>query len=647
MIYSDDFYVRVGTAANAGAPIGVSINVAQAAQTAAEARQAAQLFAPAGQTYFQPPAPAQTAPAKPEEDDGPKSFWDHVGGGVSWVGRGILRALEWGTELTGNIAEAELRTNDQQLGSGDWGSWDKFLGRAMFPFMRLADDEWMANWDKAVEAEASVGQTAWLIAEQRLAERGWIDPGTSGSGIYDEATGTYGPRITSGGLDLLDNPDRRGERQEYFSEGAAHWTTGIGDALWQVFMDPLIVAGKGAAAIKGARSVLVGEDVAALAARNVDDAVELTARQERAWDLADQLARAFENAESTHGVVSAVSRSRLLRNSSDGGAISYLMSRAGYDEAGHFIEDEALRLAQRRDVIFAGMGDQTALARLRERHATLSLELEKMTAGLDDLDPTDLLTRTDLDDSTALEQLYTRLNDEPLTAREIEVQIPLIRRELDAIERVQTVGTPITRPVTEGAATAVAPQLGELSQLIPATKLGVSRDIARVVKTVQGGRFLEPIHFVAGRHLPGTFLVSADDAHTVFHSAVVRARSVLRGMDEEAQAAFDARLRELEDRFVAAGIGASAKAPRTTVMREYDALVDEIIATKYGQKVDEISALHNSVRSRRSAELRQINTRVYKAREAGAPAVVNTGDGMFAFASDFQPILRSDRKSVV
>lgn len=631
-MFRDDqaIYVRVGEAAKAGAPIGASVNIAQVTRTPGEARQVGALFADAGQSFFQPGVvlderrvPVRAADLERErERERPKSFWDHVGSGVSWTWGKILRGLEWGTEATGNIFEASMRTLYGTMDDG-FQLGDLTAPLTASPIWGWTQEEWRENWDKAVKAEASFGQTMWLLTEQALERRGWVEPGESSD-------------VRSHGLSLLDDPTRRGERRTYFSQGAAHWTTGVVDAAWQIFMDPLIVGGKAAVAVKAARRGLTAEDVAQIAARSTDEAVELTEKQQRAFNAMDELARAFETEEA--GTIAAAARTRWLRNTTDGGAIAYMLHRAGFDEWGEKIADEATRLAARRDVILAGMGDAGAIERVRRRHALLSVELEKMMTGLDDLDMTPILERVGAKADDVVEEFYTKLNNTSWTKREIEAQMPMIRRELEVLERLEKVGQPVR--LARDAATAPRLASGELAT-VPGR-----RDIARVAKTVHNGRFLEPVHFITGRHLPGTFTVSDDDAAEVFHAAVVRLKAVLRGMkDETARAGYAERLAALEDRFVTAGIGAAAKAPRTAVVREFDQLVNEVVAKKWGQKPEEVAALFNEARARRLAELRQVS-RAYQARKAGDPLVLNTGEGI-AVIKDDVPVLRSQLADVV
>lgn len=613
------FYTRMGAASGDDIPIGASVNIAWLANSDPEAAQVARMFSSSpqgGQSFFQPGAtvnPQGLVVAPPAEEKEDESWWGTATGWLGeHVGKPIMTALEWGTETTGNIAEAELRRLEQAREEG-FGSAAREGLNIVVPFMRLADDDWKDNWDKAVAAEASVSQTAWLLAENRADELGWWDASAHNS-------------VTSGGLDLLDDPNRREARAQYFGDGAAHWTTGVGDALWQLFADPTIALGKVAGGVKAARAALSAEDVAALAARNVDEAVSLTSKQQRAFDALDTLASSFEKADNLSGAVTALGRSKYLRGTSDGGAIAYFMSRAGEG-----VDDVAERVAARREVLLAGMGDTSALAAVSKRSSTLGVELEKMTARLDTLGADDLLARTDLDDFDAIGQYFSKLNDSELTVKEIAAQLPQVQKEIDAAERVVKVGAPITgalRPVGELASVAGG------------------RDVARVVKQIQNGPFLERISVITGRHLPGTLRLSAEDAPQVFHEAILRARRIIpKGAEYDAARQ---RLLQLEDDFMAAGVGASAKYPRTRVLAQFNDLVDDVVASKIGLDKEALSTVYNRMRTRRMGELQQIATRAYQAASAGKVAAVHTGDEIVAMSGKAEwveqlgnPVMRS------
>src|SRR5665647_785654 len=591
------FYTRVGAASEAGATSGASVNIARVSTSDAEATQAGQAFSQQGASFFQPSARVNSSGVVTNKAEEPPSIWDKLGGAVSGVARPVIRALEWGTEATGNLMEASLRTNSDLMTDGFQLS-DIAKGLAVNPVWGWTQSDWRENWDKAVKAQASVGQTAWLLAEQRREALGWGDAGTSGS-----------DPTRSGGLDLLDNPSRLAERQEYFSEGAAHWTTGIGDAMWQVFADPLFAAGKAASGVKAGRALLGTEDIAR-AANPAIDVAELGTKAGRARNLVHDTAVALDASSSQAGSVSALARSPWLRHSSDGGAIAYFASRVGEG-----IDDVVERIAAREDVFYAGMGDTAALERVGLKSQSLRVEMEKMQADLGDLHVDDILSRTDLTDADAVAQAHARLNDTALARREIEAQSSSIRASLDAAERVLKVGAPIS---------------GNVSQVGGLATLSGTRNTAKVVSSFQNGQFLDRVHIVSGKHLPGTVQLSADNAHEVLHGAALRARTVLPRKDPRF-AEFAARYAQHEDDFMRAGTGAQSKGARGNVMTQFDKTVDEMVGYKYGQDPDAISAVYNRIRARRGAEVQNVASRAYKAIAAGELPALHLDDGTYVF----------------
>ena len=425
------FYTRVGAASEAGATSGASVNIARVSTSNAEATQAGQVFSQQGSSFFQPNTYINSQSAAASATDEPEGFWNKSGRLVSGGASQIIRALEWGVEGHANLWEATGRTLDERSHTVTPTSnlADIFLTN---PILGWTQADWRENWDKTVKAQASIGQTAWLIAEHNAVENGLWDAGTSGT-----------DPTRSGGLDLLDNPNRLSERREYFGEGAAHWTTGIGDAMWQVWADPLFVAGKAASGVKAGRAVLGMSDISR-AANPAIDAAELGTKAAGARNLVHDTAVALVGSPSQAGSVSALARSPWLRHSSDGGAIAYFASRAGEG-----IDDVAERIAATEDVFFAGMGDTAALERVGLKSQSLRVEMEKMQADLGDLHVDDTLSRTDLTDADAVAQAHARLNDTDLARREIESQSASIRASLDAAERVIKVGAPISGNIAQ------------------------------------------------------------------------------------------------------------------------------------------------------------------------------------------------------
>lgn len=606
------FYTRVGESASTGAPLGVSVDVARTTDSDEQARETSSLF-----TFTDRPTPppqrrgsAFLRPGYHFNSEGEVvrdevSTFRDLAEDQNWNPvRWVVRALEWGTETTGNLFEASMRTMDARQRDGfDWT--DIFSGFTANPILGWTQSDWRENWNKSVEAEASVFQTGWLLSAQYLGgERHGIE----------------------GTLDLLDDPNRRADRDLYFSDGAAHWVTGVGDALWQIVMDPLIVGSKVGAGIKATRAALTADDVAQLGARALSEGAELSAKQTRAWNLMERLARLPDQVENTDGLVRALSRSRWLRGSVDGGAIAYALARAGED-----LVDPAAKVAARVDVLLAGMGDAGALARVGERSAQLAVELQKMSGHVTTMVADDILRSAALQADEAIELAFKELNDGEMIIKEIGSQAADIRREIDALRRVtEDVGAPVPGALR---------QVGDLASVPGA------RDVMRVAKTVRNGRFLEPLHFLTGRHIPGVFRLSGDGAAGVMHAAVRRASWVARATDRKDE--FLQRLLGIEDRFVATPMGAVGKADRGRLVDEFNNLVDEIIAHRYNLKPSELQSVHGAIRARRGAQVTRVLDRFYKAKQAGeVPWVCDADGSVFVLAGDLpddavRPVLQS------
>src|SRR5665647_3920538 len=163
-VKSQTFYTRIGAASEAGAPSGASVNIARVSTSDSEAAQVGQVFSQQGTSFFQPTAYVNSLGIVADKAEEPPSIWDKLGGAVSGVARPVIRALEWGTEATGNLMEASLRTWDER-DRRDFQAGDVVSAFTAGPIWGWTQSDWRENWDEAVKAQASVGQTAWLLAE--------------------------------------------------------------------------------------------------------------------------------------------------------------------------------------------------------------------------------------------------------------------------------------------------------------------------------------------------------------------------------------------------------------------------------------------------------------------------------------------------
>src|SRR5690606_1643549 len=302
-------------------------------------------------------APAATAlPQAPNPVAPAVQALNWLGRTAGAVGHGAIRALEWGPELTANYVEASFRTIRNEALEGNWGdaAWAAFRTPAVL--LNVTDEGWREEWEKSVDAKASVFQTMWA---------GYAD-------ITDPANVDFDR--------LIDDPEAWGDRQDYFSSGTQRWVTGVGDALWQVFADPTLVGAKFAGIAKGARGVLKADEVAKVGAvQRGEAAAETLTRKERHFStLVQDFAMSFEKSEP--GQVASAAQTKWLKNTRDGGAIAYMMRRAGEG-----IDDVAERVAAREEVLLAGMGDKVALGRLTDRNAKLAVEMRRLDGEIEEM----------------------------------------------------------------------------------------------------------------------------------------------------------------------------------------------------------------------------------------------------------------------
>src|SRR5665647_1425691 len=114
----ETFYTRIGAASEAGAPSGASVNIARVSTSDNEAAQVGQVFSQQGASFFQPTAHVNSSGVVTSEPEAPEGVWNKLGRLVSGGAQPIIRALEWGTEATGNLTEASLRTMDENTRDG-------------------------------------------------------------------------------------------------------------------------------------------------------------------------------------------------------------------------------------------------------------------------------------------------------------------------------------------------------------------------------------------------------------------------------------------------------------------------------------------------------------------------------------------------
>lgn len=595
--------------------------------------------------------------------------------------QGAIRVLEWGPELLSNAYESDWRTSRERRQRGDYfGSVVAGSGVGRMWEMWDPNSEWRRNWEKSVEAESSAFQTAWLAASE-----GWaaVDADAQSAGVVSDFDR------------MLDDPNARDERARYFSHGASRWTTGIGDALTQIFADPTLIGAKAGAVIKSARSTLRASDVSAAAAAaravrggegGIDAAAALeplTRKQQRAHNFIGKLATRLADADDPIRASRGLSESKFMRQSSAGAAISYAAGRAGAGLEG------AAKVAAIEEVLYAGMGDAVAMARLTEKNTLLAVEIRRM-ADAGQPDAGKLAARATEDggafdprfpDAThvrALTKARRILSESAVEKLEKDALTEVAQREFDSILRTVEAGA---RPTRVGGANSAnygpqaAGELGRLPTTFGSIRRGTAGGLAamgdspfRIVASKNYGRFIRPLHYLTGRHLPGVFDVTeASKSAPVFESAIIESKKLIKAsgwapkgtppkiakrLNQKFADDYAARLDLLALEFRALPPEAASKAARAKLVQRYNQMTDDIIGARLGlmgdsDVLEKMRVAHESIRGRRKADADDFAMQMqYAAQEAatveGQRAVVFKGSDGQAYAFDPKSIRQNE-----
>lgn len=203
-------------------PVGTIVNLASTLSS--PSRVASDVVMPAwkkaGEAFFK-----TTAGQKTQEV---------AGQGLTWLERNV-----WSPPT--DAVEAQIRQ------AGDAGSTEQMfrgIAGAFVPGAQFAqplgvlDPEFRDEyWPEARANDSSIMQTLW-----ELDRAGTAAPN---AGFHDPTTGKWE-------LPLIDDPELRHEREQYFDRGAQKWVTGIGDASLSMVLDPVnVVTGGIGAGVKG------------------------------------------------------------------------------------------------------------------------------------------------------------------------------------------------------------------------------------------------------------------------------------------------------------------------------------------------------------------------------------------------------------
>lgn len=618
-------FARTGAAFQAGAPLGASLGIARTSRSEKEASTAAK--AARGSSFF---GLQQPTLQESFEGAGSKLAFQKERAKVQanpqlksdGAGNWLLEAMGAPVRWTGDYYGAAFRYGNDQMTQGGPVNALQTLG-SVLPGFAFTDREFRDNyWTQELANESSVAQAVW---EQGRAA---FQPEGENAGSFDPATG----RTT---LPLLDDPEKVGERAEYFGSGGQRWVTGIADAAFNIYADPLVLATAGGSKAFQAARAVDAVDVAAAANasrlnRAATESVEAGSfKANRFQSAVERTTDRYYDVLNQPGGLAAVAKDPLVAQTTDAGAVAFMMRRAreiGVDEA----DSKALM----DQVIYAGAGDRQALSTLRQRSDMLSLELERMVGPNADTAAAEILGNPNLAHSEKL----ALLDKDTLVQRQVDAQQQQIRDELGAIQRVIDSGTgglgvdAVSQTVKRGQAAAVR----EAPGMVAAFK--ADRNAASVVKTLAGSPALHPVHLVAGRHLPQTLKLSSDDAYEGFEAATGRVERMLR-KDKNDEAL--GQLAEFRDRFVSARSAIDPGLSRTQrheVVRDFNKFAEDYLvsrhAGRHGASAQEVRAFVREVVTNRNDEMARLGLSAKQAVDAERAATLVADDGVYALSDE-------------
>ncbi|MFF2269294.1 hypothetical protein ACFVTZ_13575 [Cellulosimicrobium cellulans] len=619
---------RIGAAFEAGAPLGASIGIAKVTRDQDQAAAAGRLAQPS--SFFGVQQPQQytfqeRVDQKPLQDafqENKRFIAANPQLKSDGAGNWLLEAMGAPVRWTGDYYGAAFRYQTDQMTQGGPANALQSLG-AVLPGFAFTDSEFRENyWSQELQNESSVAQAVW---EQGRAS---FQPEGENAGSFDPRTG----RTT---LPLLDDPELVGARAEYFGGGGQKWVTGIADAAFNIYADPLVLATAGGSKIASAARAVDAVDVAAAANasrlnRAATETVEAgTFKANRFQSAVERTTDRYYDVLNQPGGLAAVAKDPLVSQTTDAGAVAFMMRRAREIGA-----DEADAKSLMDQVIYAGAGDRQALSTLRDRSGMLSLELERMVGPNADTAAAEILGNPAIShkDSLAL------LDKDTLVQRQVELQQQQIRDELGAIQRVIDSGTgglgvdAVSATVKRGQAATVR----ETPGMVAAFR--ADKAAASVVKTLAGSPALHPVHLVAGRHIPQTLKLSSDDAYEGFEAATGRVERMLRKDKNDAALG---QLAEMRDRFVSARSAIDpglARTQRHEVVRDFNRFAEDYMVVRHGGRngvsAPEIRWAVRDIVGRRNEEMARLGLSAKQALDAERATTIASDDGIYALTDE-------------
>lgn len=628
-------FKRTGAAFAAGAPLGASWGISGAARDEKQATAAGRVAQ--GSSFF---GVRQPSLRQSFEGAGAQASFQREQAKVAanpqlksdGAGNWLLEAMGAPVRWTGDYYGAAFRYQNDQMTQGGPVNALQSLG-AVLPGFAFTDPEFRENyWSQELQNESSVAQAVW---EQGRAA---FQPEGENAGSFDPRTG----RTT---LPLLDDPELVGARAEYFGGGGQKWVTGIADAAFNIYADPLVLATAGGSKVFQARRAIDALDVSVAAnASRTERGVTATqqagalTRAGVANNKASRFQSAVERTTDRYydvlnqpGGLAAVAKDPLISQTTDAGAVAFMMRRAR--EVG---ADEADAKALMDQVIYAGAGDRKALTTLRDRSDMLSLELERMVGPNADTAAAEILANPAIShkDSLAL------LDKDALVQRQVELQQQQIRDELGAIQRVIDSGTGglgiegVSATVKRGQAAAIREIPGFVARDLARENI----PLARVHKTLAGSPALHPVHLVAGRRIPQTLKLSSDDAYEGFEAATGRVERMLRKDKNDAALS---QLAEMRDRFVSARGAIDpglARTQRHEVVRDFNRFAEDYLVSRHtgrhGASSQEVRSFVREVVTKRNDEMERLGLSAKQAVDADRAATLAADDGIYALSDE-------------
>lgn len=320
----------------------------------------------AGNSNNQPTTPKNTAPQNGSWFDKVGHVWDS---GVHLTGGAIYGANHWLTSIPYLGSVASTTEHGVGLGAslaldgifGPIGQLDaaliRPLARGISAFTQVTENA----SDPNVTGGPGVDGFKYLLNPQSWTHA-WENSDTLGPGqaLYVGAFHPQGVTFDNGGDNAM-----------FTNDWKARLFSGTWDAIVDLGFDPLNVAGKAAkGAYVASNTVKPGE--AGNIMKILDgtmDAADATRREARLSNRANQIITKY-----TNGSASEIIRHPFFKRASNGGTWAYLMEQA--NRATDLPEVE--RLAMKRNVVGAMLGDEGSVSALRAQHATLAAELDQL-----------------------------------------------------------------------------------------------------------------------------------------------------------------------------------------------------------------------------------------------------------------------------